>query len=95
MKFEEYIANLTNTRIYTDLTPELQALWQEKNGYWDKAHLIIQNEPGKFASLIHAYLHRKEGDLWNANYWYEKGNEKMPETTLEVEWENLAKRLTK
>jgi hypothetical protein len=94
MKFEEYIANITNSRIYPDLTPELQALWQEKNGCWDKAHSIIQNEQGKFASLIHAYLHRKEGDIWNANYWYERGKEKMPEIEFDAEWENLVKRLT-
>jgi hypothetical protein len=68
MKFEEFISNITNLSFYTDLTPELQALWQDKNGFWDKAHSIVQNEKGKIACLIHAYLHRKEGDLWNASY---------------------------
>jgi hypothetical protein len=39
--------------------------------------------------LIHAYLHRKEGDIWNADYWYTRAGIKRKDWTLKEEWENL------
>ena len=37
---------------------------------WDKAHAIVMGMRDKLASRIHALLHRIEGDLANARYWY-------------------------
>jgi hypothetical protein len=48
--------------------------------------------PGKSAARIHAYLHRKEGDQWNADYWYKRVGEKRPNLTLEEEWNELVRR---
>lgn len=67
----------------------LQALWHEAKGDWDKAHVLIQDLPDKNAAWIHAYLHRKEGDTWNADYWYSKAGRKRPQQTLEEEWEMI------
>jgi hypothetical protein len=43
--------------------------------------------------LIHAYLHRKEGDIWNADYWYSKAGKKRPSVSLQQEWEIITKNL--
>ena len=68
----------------------LQALWFDAKGNWEKAHELIQDIPDKNASWIHAYLHRKEGDIWNADYWYSKAGKKRPSLSLEAEWANIA-----
>ena len=68
----------------------LQALWHEATGNWDKAHVLIQDLPDKSAAWIHAYLHRKEGDTWNADYWYSRAGKKRPQQTLDEEWESIA-----
>jgi hypothetical protein len=74
---------------------ELIALWYDGNGNWEKAHDQVDHLTSKSASRIHAYLHRKEGDSWNADYWYRKAGEKLPETSLEEEWEELVHRFLK
>jgi hypothetical protein len=48
----------------------LQAIWYDLHGDWDTAHAIVQNMSDGYAMWIHAYLHRKEPDIWNAKYWY-------------------------
>lgn len=67
----------------------MKALWHDAKGDWDGAHQLIQDLPDKNASWIHAYLHRKEGDIWNADYWYAKANKKRPSVDLQTEWEQL------
>lgn len=73
-------------------SPILLALWHDAKGNWNLAHDQVDQLPGKSAARIHAYLHRKEGDKWNANYWYSKAGEKMPDQSLEEEWEELVRR---
>jgi len=67
----------------------LKALWQEGKGNWDKAHELIQDLEDKNASWIHAYLHRREGDIGNADYWYRRAGKKRPDVSLENEWEEI------
>jgi hypothetical protein len=43
---------------------------------------------------IHAYLHRKEGDLGNSNYWYRRAGRTMPECDLDQEWNQLYQSIT-
>jgi len=69
-----------------------QALWWAGKGNWDGAHDLIQDVNDRKASQIHAYLHRVEGDISNANYWYAKAGSSMPDLSLEEEWEVLAKK---
>lgn len=71
----------------------LQALWHEAKGEWEKAHELIQDLPDQKAAWIHAYLHRKEGDTWNADYWYRRANKARPQTSLGQEWENITSTL--
>ncbi|MFD2248189.1 hypothetical protein [Pontibacter ruber] len=73
-----------------ELSVYLQALWHEAKGNWEKAHVLIQDLPDQTAAWIHAYLHRKEGDTWNADYWYRKAGRKRPQQTLEEEWQSIA-----
>ena len=67
----------------------LESLWEDGRGNWDRSHNLIQDMSDKNAAWIHAYLHRKEGDIWNADYWYSKAGKKRPAVSLEEEWENL------
>jgi hypothetical protein len=64
-------------------------LWHDAKGDWDRAHEITQSVKGKTSARVHAYLHRKEGDLDNANYWYDRSDMKMPKIPLEKEWGTL------
>lgn len=68
------------------------ALWYDANGNWHKAHELIQDLETREAALIHAYLHRKEGDNGNASYWYHRAGENMPRVALPEEWKQLVAR---
>ena len=35
-----------------------------------QAHAIFQEESGFLGSYCHGMMHRREGDFWNANYWF-------------------------
>ena len=67
----------------------LNALWYDAKGEWDKAHEMVQDIDDNNASWIHAYLHRKEGDTANADYWYSRAGKKRPSLSLEKEWEEI------
>ena len=71
----------------------LKALWYEGKGDWHKAHQIIQDINDSNASWIHAFLHRKEGDIGNADYWYRRAGKKRPTISLEKEWEEIVESL--
>ena len=62
------------------------ALWWAKKGDWDKAHRIVQDETGFDAAWVHAYLHRAEGDLGNAGYWYRQARKPAATGELDAEW---------
>ncbi len=67
----------------------LRAVWYEAKGNWIAAHDIAQEMHSPIGSWIHAYLHRKEGDKWNAGYWYGRANREYPENSYEEELEEL------
>ncbi len=69
--------------------PHIQALNLAKSGDWNQSHTLIQDYTDTYACLIHGYLHRVEGDLGNARYWYNRAGEPMLNNTLEEEWERL------
>lgn len=74
---------------------ELEALWYDGKGDWNKSHEVIQDVNSKNAAWIHAYLHRKEGDLSNAQYWYSRAGKNMPTTSLDDEWKSLVEHFLK
>ena len=71
----------------------LQALWWDAKGDWDKAHECAQADPGPAGDAVHAYLHRKEPDLANARYWYNRAGRPPATGTLDEEWNALATEL--
>ena len=72
----------------------LQALWWARKGDWDRAHGCVQQDEGdRDCDLVHAHLHREEGDLANASAWYRAAGHAMPEESLADEWRALAMRL--
>ena len=89
MTLAEFKLTLTKATPPSGITPELQALWYDGKGDWHQSHEIAQVKNTPDYCWIHAYLHRKEGDQWNANYWYQRAGRKMPNVSLEQEWENI------
>ena len=75
------------------LTPVLQALWWDAKGDWNKAHEYAQERDDTAGMRVHAYLHRKEGDQSNAEYWYRRCQTAPSTLTLDREWEELAQAL--
>ncbi len=64
----------------------IKALNLDAGGDWDASHRIVQQNFSMEACWIHAYLHRKEGDLGNAGYWYSRANQEISKQRLEEEW---------
>jgi hypothetical protein len=71
----------------------LLALWWDGKGDWEKAHHVAQDVPGRDGAWVHAYLHRKEGDTFNANYWYRQAGRRHASGDLRVEWEAMVSEL--
>lgn len=71
----------------------LRALWHEARGEWEVAHQIVQAEGGPDAARVHAYLHRKEGDLANAAYWYRRANTPAANGSSDAEWDTIVSAL--
>jgi hypothetical protein len=82
-------ATLTDAAPASDLAPPLKALWWAAKGDWTKAHNIVQDEESADAAWVHAYLHRVEGDLGNASYWYRRAGKPAAEDSLDAEWERI------
>lgn len=74
------------------LSTTARTLWFAKAGQWDAAHDLCQEIPGSAGSWIHAYLHREEGDLPNAAYWYARAGKPVASNTLPMadEWLEIA-----
>ncbi|WP_260706204.1 hypothetical protein [Edaphobacter flagellatus] len=71
----------------------LLALWWDAKGDWNRAHEIAQDVQGRDAAWVHAYLHRKEGDLGNAAYWYRQAGRAVAKDDIAAEWERIAAEL--
>ncbi len=89
MTLKDFHASLEDSSPSSEMDQVLQALWWDKKDDWDFAHSIAQSIPTPQGSAVHAYLHRKEGVLWNADYWYEHAGRKRFAGSLEEEWEVL------
>lgn len=92
MTFIEFKDSLKSDQPPRDLPVPLTALWYDGKGNWDMAHHEVDHLDDPTSALIHAYLHRKEGDVWNADYWYRSAKEIRPQISLEEEWQQLVMR---
>jgi len=68
---------------------QLRSLWYDGKGDWHQAHIQVDHLSDQASAWVHAYLHRKEGDISNADYWYNKARQTRPDISLEKEWEQL------
>ncbi|MFP4471424.1 MAG: hypothetical protein ACLFPE_12095 [Bacteroidales bacterium] len=93
MNFNEFKSSLSHDSPPHNLDRELEALWWDARGNWSKAHQSVHLMSNTSAAWVHAYLHRKEGDLTNASFWYASALRKMPEISLEEEWNEIVKKL--
>ena len=75
------------------LSGALLALWQDARGDWAAAHESAQRDGTADGAWVHAYLHRREGDLGNAGYWYRRAGRPPPKCGPEAEWEQIAAEL--
>jgi len=96
MTFDEFKKTLTSSKPPDNLSAYLQSLWYDAKDDWNNAHSIIQDiedlpagRQGRTAAWIHAYLHRKEGDIGNADYWYRRAGKIRPVNSLEKEWSDI------
>ncbi len=92
-KLDDFLASLKQDTPDPGLPPLLQALWHEAHGDWDRAHKITQQQNSADACWVHAYLHRKEGDLGNAGYWYARAKREVSSDSLEGEWRSIVSEL--
>ncbi len=89
----DFRASLSAAAPAVELNAPLAALWWAAKGKWDAAHKIVQDEETADAAWVHAYLHRVEGDLGNAGYWYRRADKPVALDGLETEWERIASAL--
>jgi hypothetical protein len=93
VKIAGFRASLSGAAPASQLAPPLAGLWWAAKGDWDRAHKIVQDDPSREAAWVHAYLHRVEGDLGNAGYWYRQAGQPVAKDNLEDEWERIASAL--
>jgi hypothetical protein len=86
----DFKASLAGDAPAGGIAPPLVALWWAAKGDWDAAHRIVQDESSREAAWVHAYLHRVEGDLGNASYWYRQAGQPVAKDALDTEWERIA-----
>jgi hypothetical protein len=89
----DFKASLSGAAPAPDLEPPLAALWWAAKGNWDTAHKLVQDEKTVDSAWVHAYLHRVEGDLGNAGYWYRQASKPVATGSLETEWEQMVSAL--
>lgn len=87
--FIDFKASLTEDQLPDNLSIHLKSLWHDGKGDWKSAHDLIDKLNDKKSAHLHAYLHRKEGDIWNADYWYNRAGQQRPSISLAEEWQQL------
>jgi hypothetical protein len=86
MTLDQFRRTLTDAAPPQNLTAPLRALWFDGRGDWNQAHSVAQDVEDATGAWVHAYLHRKEGDLQNAEYWYRRAGKPVATSALDDEW---------
>ena len=85
LTYTEFKSRLSDNNAPAAWPQELRAMWYDFNNDWHEAHEIAQDLHSTHAKRIHGYLHWKEGDLWNARYWYRQAGTEFPGGDLKQE----------
>jgi hypothetical protein len=93
LTLSEFKASLQEEQPGAELPVQLKSLWYDGKGDWARAHAEVDQLGDAASARVHAYLHRKEGDWGNADYWYGRAGKIRPQLSLEAEWETLVKQL--
>ena len=93
MNTTDFKSNLSGPVRAPGISAPLAALWWVAKGDWTRAHEIVQDEAGVDAAWVHAYLHRVEGDLGNAGYWYRRAGKAVASGPVEAEWDSIVSAL--
>ena len=91
MDLQAFRDSIANPEPPDGLSPVLKALWWDAKGNWEKAHEHAQERDDVASRRVHAYLHRKEGDQPNAEYWYRRADAAPSILSLDEEWDELAR----
>jgi hypothetical protein len=94
MSANEFRASLIQENPPTGIPVPLAALWWDAKGNWARAHGLVDSLDTPEGMAVHAYLHRKEGVSWNADYWYSRAGRKFHRPALEDEWTALVEGLS-
>jgi hypothetical protein len=86
----EFRDSLAHDSPPSGLTLALTGLWWDAKGDWSRAHESAQQDDGPDGAWVHAYLHRKEGDVSNASYWYSRARKRSSSLPLNEEWQQIA-----
>jgi hypothetical protein len=90
MKYEDFMQSVAGDDAPgAGLCEELRSLWYAAKGAWDAAHEVAQEIHSPDGSWIHAHLHRQEGDLGNAGYWYNRAGQAICTDSLDLERASL------
>ena len=90
MNAKELRESAANAEPPPGLSPALAALWHLARDEWDAAHNLAQSDHSRDGAWVHAHLHRVEGDLANAGYWYRRADRPPSKAPLADEWEEIA-----
>jgi len=93
MEAGQFIDSLSQAEPPPDLPAPLAALWWDAKGGWIRAHGLVDALETTDGMAVHAYLHRKEGSDWNADYWYRRAGRTWHRASLEAEWMALVEAL--
>ena len=93
MTTEEFRASIAEEAPRIGLSTALTALWWDAKGDWSRAHALVDELETVDGMAVHAYLHRKEGAVSNADYWYQRAGRRFHRPTLEAEWKALVEGL--
>ena len=94
MDLRTFKASTKKNKPQKGMSLSLEAMWYQAKGNWEEAHSLAQSDKSPAGSWVHAFLHRVEGDLGNAAYWYRLADRPVCTSSLDDEWEEIVAALT-
>ena len=94
MDLDAFERSLAASEPPAGLPRALEGVWWARKGDWERAHeLVGEDEEDRGCAWVHAALHREEGDLENAQYWYERARRPVARTSYAAELGSILREL--